>query len=308
MWILQPIRQAKSQIRKVLEALTYDSVNGVILDPSGVAIDGAPPSFTWATKPALGATGYVNTVVLITNLHSRGSTGGSLWMNTIGGYVLVSAPVNITLSQLSSASWFGTAGGAIDNTSWPGLRLHITDYFLGGADIYHDGTRWRLATGRAVLSNPAESSLSSVAINQTNYVMASAAWPIGLFLDGDRLEAHVTGQKSGIVDGITLKLGYSTSATVFDAASTIVSTTLTGTADTVSSVFSIARISSTSLKLKGINSFNSQGGTSATNLADAVTTSNLSTVQGYLLFAATTVANETFLPTTFLVELHTCGV
>lgn len=273
-------------------------------------LDGSPPSFTWATKPLPGANNYANTVVLITDLHSRGTTGGSLWRNTADGYIYEGCqPVNVTWAMVSSASWFGTAGGALNAAGWPGLRLHVTDYFVGGADIYSDGTRWRLCAGRAVLSNPPESALSVVAINQTDYVVAYAAWPVGLYRDGDRLAVHVTGKKSGTVDTVIARLGYSTSPSVFNTAAVLATTSilLTTITDNLSSVFSISRKSSTAMKVKGPNTFNSQGGTTANDLATDVTVTDLDTTQGYLLFACTTGANETFLPSTFLVELHTCG-
>lgn len=289
----------------------FDSGGSIIglLDWNGNALDGSPPAFTWATKPALGASGYVNTVILITDLHSRGSSGGSLWMNTAGGYILVSSPPNVTWSQISSASWFGTSGGAIDNASWHGLRLRLTDYFVGGADIIHDGTRWRLAAGRAILKNYAESALSSVAINQTDSVIAFATWPVGLYADGDRINIHATGKKSGAVDTVIVRLGYSTSATVFDVASILATTAslLTTTVDNFSSNFSVARKSNTIMKVRGPNTFNSQGGTTANDLASDTTVSNLDTTAGYLLLACTTVANETFLPVSFIAELQTCG-
>jgi len=273
----------------------------------GTPVSGSPPSFTWATKPANGATGYVNTVVLITNLHSRGTTGGSLWMNTTDGYICVSDPVRVTWSQMSDNDWFGV-GSALAPATWPGLRVRCTDYFVGGADIVSDGTRWRLAGSRATLKNPAESSFSVVAINQTTQIVAFATWPKGLYADGDRLIVTAVGEKSGTTDTQTNKFAYSTTSTVYDSGTVILTTgALTATSDSLACVLPIERKSSTVMKLKGIATISPQPGVGATTLAADVTVTNLDTTQAYLLWTVTTGANETFTPTGFLVELLTCG-
>lgn len=286
--------------------VTFDSATGFLM-ANGAVLDGSPPAFSWATKPAAGATGYSNTVVLITDLHSRGSSGGSLWMNTTGGYICVSSPPNVTWSQLSNAAWFGTSGGALNPTVWPGLRLRLTDYFIGNPEIYCDGTRWRLSAGRATLANPPESALTAVAINQTNAVVIAATWPIGLYLDGDRLALHLTGQKSGVSDTVALKLGYSTSSTVYAAGTALATASLTTTVDGMSSVFAVSRKSNTVMKVKGPANFATQSGLGSSDTASDVTVTDLNTTQGYILFACTTGANETFLLSTFFVELVTCG-
>lgn len=283
--------------------------SGILVDETGTALDGAPPSFAWANKPASGATGYANTVVLITNLHSRGTTGGSLWMNTTDGYILISQPVNVTWSQVSSASWFGTGGGALDAATWAGLRLHVTDYFLGGADIYSDGTRWRLAAGRATLKNYLESDLASVAINQTNFIMASATWPIGLFLNGDRLMVSLSGQKSGGTDTNTVRLGYTTDPAVYASGTVLTSTgAIITTIDSISSLIPVARKSSTIMKVKGNTIWGPKPGPGSSDISSDVTVTNLDTTQGYLIWTVTTSTTDTFLPSEFTVDLVTsCG-
>ncbi len=273
-----------------------------------VAMDGAPPSFTWAGKPAAGATGYANTVVLITDLHSRSTTGGSLWLNTSGGYILISNPVNVTWAQVSSASYFGTAGGALDAATWPGLRLHVTDYGLGGLDIYSDGTRWRLAGGQATLKNYTEAQLSTVAINQNDSIIASATWPKGLYADGDRLNVHLTGQKSGATDTITLKLAYSTDPGVYAGSAVITNTAaVTGATDSVSSMLPVGRKDNVTMKVRGTGVWSPISGPSSSNIASDTAVTNLDTTQGYLIWTCTTAANETFLPSSFMVKLDTCG-
>ncbi len=295
-----------NRLRAALGIVQYDTTNG--LNVAGTALDGAPPSFTWASKPALGAPGYVNTVVLITNLHSRGTTGGSLWMNTSGGYILISQPVNVTWAQVSSASYFGTAGGELDAATWSGLRLHVTDYFVGGADIYSNGTRWRLASERATLRNYTEAEFGTVAINQTNTIISYATWPVGLYANGDILRVQLKGQKSGATDTQSFKLDYSTTSNTY-AAGTVLTTTsaITLTTDSLSSAIPIIRKSSTVLKVFGSIAWGPQPGPSAADIAADVTVTNLDTTQGYILWAATTAANETFLPTGFIVQLETCG-
>jgi len=277
------------------------------IDADGAAVDGAPPSFTWATKPADGATGYVNTVVLITNLHSRGTTGGSLWMNTTDGYICVSDPVRVTWSQMSDNDWFGV-GSALAPATWPGLRVRVTDYFVGGADVVSDGTRFRLVGSRATLKNPAESSFSVVAINQTTQIVAFAAWPKGLYANGDRIIVTPVGEKSGTSDTQTHKFAYSTTSDTYDSSTVILTTNaLATTSDSLATALPIERKSSTVMKLKGLATISPQPGVGQTALAADVTVTDLDTTPGFVLWTVTTGANETFTPTGFLVELLTCG-
>jgi len=277
------------------------------IDADGAAVDGSPPSFTWATKPAAGATGYVNTVVLITNLHSRGTTGGSLWRNTAEGYICASDPVRVTWSQMSDNDWFGVSG-ALAPATWPGLRVRCTDYFVGGADIVSDGTRFRLVGSRATLKNPAESSFSVVAVNQTTQIVAFATWPKGLYANGDRIIVTPVGEKSGTSDTQTHKFAYSTTSDTYDSGTVILTTNaLATTSDSLATALPIERKSSTEMKLKGLATISPQPGVGQTALAAVVTVTDLDITQPYLLWTVTTGANETFTPTGFLVELLTCG-
>lgn len=293
-------------IKSIFRLVSQNATTG-LLEVNGVALDGAPPSFTWATKPAAGATGYVNTVVLITNLHSRGTTGGSLWRNTTDGYICVSDPVRVTWSQMSDNDWFGV-GGALAPATWPGLRVRCTDYFVGGADIISNGSRFVLAGSRAFLRNYAESEFSVVAINQTTQIVAYATWPKGLYANGDRLIVTAVGEKSGTTDTQTNKFAYSTTSTVYDSGTVILTSgALTATSDSLACVLPIERKSSTVMKLKGLATIAPQPGVGQTALAADVAVTDLDTTPGFVLWTVTTGANETFTPTGFLVELLTCG-
>lgn len=285
-------------------------VNGVIdglEEMDGTQVSGSPPSFTWAAKPAAGAASYANTVVLITDLHSRGTTGGSLWRNTADGYVCVSDPVRVTWSQMSDNDWFGVSG-TLAPATWPGLRVRCTDYFVGGADIISTGTRFRLVGSRATLKNPAESSFSIVAINQTTQIVAFATWPKGLYANGDRIIVTPVGEKSGTSDTQTHKFAYSTTSDTYNSGTVILTTNaLATTSDSLATALPIERKSSTEMKLKGLATISPQPGVGQTALAAVVTVTNLDTTPGFVLWTVTTGANETFTPTGFLVELLTCG-
>lgn len=164
MWILTPIRQAKNQIKKILGALGYDSTTGSITDSDGTTIPATLP-YAWADFIALDWTALSGKFFRVTDKHSVGSTGGSIWQaDAVGDRpVLISGPLLFT-----NVSDFPTGATYI------GLRCRATAVGPYGTDYIMDsGQVYRMVAGEAEIGGSAvKSPIYTVANNGITWTAA----------------------------------------------------------------------------------------------------------------------------------------
>ncbi len=150
---------------------TYTYSGGVpttLVDPrTGLPATGVP---TYSTLAALEAayTAASNTylVGIVTGVHDRGTTGGSLWKSNGSVYMPVNAPI---YTQAAAESAFSSA-------PYTGIHITFSDVGLaGGAEHIYDGTNWVPVQGRCTISNSATQLKFAAPVSGANGVVSSIA-------------------------------------------------------------------------------------------------------------------------------------
>jgi len=149
----------------------------------GVAVSGAAPSYTWATKPAVAA-GNKNKYIVITDLIETGgiatlfqSDGASTWQQQ-------TIPRTTFAKAFASSNLKGTAGH----------RVICTDIGLGGGiELVSDGTNLRPATPSLLFKQRygtyAAPTLTKTGVNSWIFPLSPVlSLPANLFYDGAAME------------------------------------------------------------------------------------------------------------------------
>lgn len=170
--------------------VTYDSTTGIYY-VDGVAIAPTLPILL-ADFLALDFTQVDGIFYRVTDLHSTGSTGGSLWMadGTGDRPVLKDSPPRTTLAN--ALTNFPAA-------SYPGLRLHMTNVGPNGTDMRSNGTRYIPDNGTAMLGGEVFGSIASPTNTRTTtgeFPTSIPDIPASLLSAGDRLRLTLRFNKS----------------------------------------------------------------------------------------------------------------
>lgn len=188
MWILTPVRQAKTQIKKILGAISISGDN--FIDADGNIITGLA-SYTWAQFIAGGFDLTVARHVVVTDTHSSISGyGGSLW------YIDPSAPVGS--KRVCRSGGIVTTWAARPTVSdFNGLDILLSDYNY--ARYRSDGSNYK-PVGRALLFNGIFGTFASptLSVNLTNSAQLFS-WatqpkiPAGMGITNSKftVEAHI---------------------------------------------------------------------------------------------------------------------
>lgn len=185
----------------------YNSTTGQ-LSAGGVDIPPAVP-IAWADFIQLDWAQLGGLFYLVTDVHSVGSTGGSLWMADATGDrpVLKDGPLQ-----------YATLALAPDPTLYPGLRILPADV---GHVCKSDGTRYRIEATSAMIS----STLADIPHGgtfTTEAILKSVQIPVdvnnnSILADGDSIIVYQAwGQKTGTTDTMSRRYFIGTSTTVGD--------------------------------------------------------------------------------------------
>lgn len=276
MWILSPVRQAKAQIKKILQVLSYDGTS--VLDPDG---DEFPPAIplTFAAMQALDHTQYGTLFFLCTDKHSVGTTGGSLWQNDAVGNRVILRSDPIRESSIASAP---------SPVTYPGLRIRWTGG-VGEPVFVANGSYYRQESPVIVLTNTL-ADIPHSGTYTTEQILKSVEIPVdinnkSILQDGDSLVVESAWcQKTGTVNILTRRYLIGTSVTVDDytnAASgqvltvTEANATVLGRVDTM---MNIVRLSATTCRIENVvtpsGTFHVGGPATAARDATVITTTS----------------------------------
>lgn len=169
---------------------TYNSTTGDF-STRGARIPAALPILL-ADFLALDFTQFDGVFYRVSDLHSTGATGGSLWMadGTGDRPVLKDSPPRTT---------YANALANFPAASYPGLRLHMTNVGPNGTDMRSNGARYTPDNGTAMLGGEGFGTIA----NPTNTRTTTGEFPVSipdipanLLSVGDRLRLTLRFNKS----------------------------------------------------------------------------------------------------------------
>lgn len=150
---------------------TYTYSGGVpttLVDPrTGLPATGVPTySMLAALEAAYPAASNTYLVGIVTGVHDRGTTGGSLWKSNGSVYMPVNAPI---YTQAAAESAFSSA-------PYTGIHITFSDVGLaGGAEHIYDGTNWVPVQGRCTISKSATKLKFTAPVSGANGVVSSVS-------------------------------------------------------------------------------------------------------------------------------------
>lgn len=264
-----------ARVRASLGIVQYDSTTGQS-SVGGVDIPPALP-IAWADFILLDWTQLDGIIYRVTDVHSVGSTGGSLWMADATGNrpVLLSGPLQ-----------YATLALAPDPTLYPGLRILPANV---GHVCKSDGVTYRLEPSVALLSNTL-ADIPHPGTYTTEALLKSIQIPVDVNnnsilqnLDSIVIE-NAWCQKTGTANIITRRYLMGTSTTVGDYTSTasgqVLATTEAGATvlGRVDTNMSILRLSATTCRIGHVitpsGTFNVGGPVTSARDATTVTTTS----------------------------------
>ena len=210
MWILPPVRQAKSQINKILGAISL--LSGRLVDADGTNID--PYEFTKAEFNNLVSTDYTGIDVRITDVHQTAAGVGGVTF--IGGASWICTSPQIYYATRAA----GVA--AFPAASYPGLRQVWGDVGGGRSPVVSNGTRYVPESGRMVLFRSVYGTLAiptlTAAAGSTsfNFALESPTIPANMLAAGDALYLKGRVQKHGTAAVIPIECNIGTAGDTND--------------------------------------------------------------------------------------------
>lgn len=230
-------------------AVTYNSGTGAF-SADGAVISPALP-ITWANFILLDWTQLNGILYQVTDVHSVGSTGGSLWMaDAVGDRpILISAPLQ-----------YATLALAPSPITYPGLRIFPANV---GAVCKSDGATYRLENTSVMISNTL-ADINHGGTFTTEALIKSIQIPVdinnkSLVQDGDVIIVYEAWcQKTGVVNIITRRYLLGTSTTVGDYVSAATGEVLTTTEASAPVIgrcdndMRILRLSATTVRIDGV--------------------------------------------------------
>lgn len=246
-------------------------------EAEGNAVPPALP-IAWADFILLDWTQLDGIFYRVTDVHSVGTTGGSLWMADATGNrpVLMSAPLQFT-----------TLASAPSPITYPGLRILPANV---GCVCKSDGARYRIEPSMTTLKNTLTSTPHPGTFS-TEAILQSVVFPVdvnnnSILADGDLIQVYKAWfEKTGTVNSMTRRYLLGVSTTVGDytaAASGEVLTTTDAAGSTIAradKLFDIMRLSATTATIDGITTsttatFNTGGPYAVTHNTTTVTTTS----------------------------------
>ena len=185
-----------------------------VLQVAGVDIPPAIP-IAWADFILLDWTQLGGLFYLVTDVHSVGTTGGSLWMADATG----NSPV-LKDRQVQCAT-FALAVSTYPPATYPGLVIHVADFDI---DIISNGTRYVPVNKRAqiflkvfgTLAAPT-AAISSGTTYSFNTLLGTPTFPADMFDTGDVLDIETNGRRDGANATMAHKVSLGTAGTNSDA-------------------------------------------------------------------------------------------
>ena len=278
MWILPPVRQAKTHIKRILGSISLSG--GRLVDSDGNNIN--PYEFTWANFINLNSADYAGITVRVTDRHvdSRG-VGGVLF---VGGTSWVLE---------SKCIYYATLAAAPSPVAWPGLRIFAANIGLSGSFMTSDGAHYRPDSPYVLLAN----NLSLISRAKGSSPDITTEWlplPVRLYRDvnnecilqdGDYLIiSNAWVEKTGTTDTLSVQIRFGTGNAATD--SSMLAAAATGTSAQIERIIrfmEIGRVDSATVRNRGLQSTVFQSGPLTTARGVDITVPNMdSSADSYL--------------------------